>query len=64
MITFLVPSSYSHRIAHDVIINRGLALATLCAAIIDAGHSVEICSGDAGILTLPMRPSATAVWRG
>ncbi|MER5263864.1 hypothetical protein ABTZ99_17510 [Actinosynnema sp. NPDC002837] len=56
VITFLVPSGYSHRIAHDVIINRGLALATLCAAIIDAGHSVEIWSGDAGILHSPRQP--------
>lgn len=50
VITFLVPAVYSHRVEHDVIINRGLALATLCAAIIDAGHSVEIWSGWAAIL--------------
>ncbi|WP_163507074.1 DUF7192 family protein [Fodinicola acaciae] len=42
VVTFLIPATYSHRIGHDVITNRGLALATLCAAIIDAGHSVEI----------------------
>ncbi|WP_158884859.1 DUF7192 family protein [Amycolatopsis anabasis] len=53
VITFLVPAGYSHRIEHKVIINRGLALATLCAAIIDAGHSVEIWSGFAGIVQLP-----------
>lgn len=50
VITFLVPAGYTQDIKHDVIINRGLALATLCTAIIDAGHSVEIWSGDAGIL--------------
>jgi hypothetical protein len=50
VITFLVPAVYSHRVEHHVIINRGLALATLCAAIIDAGHSVEIWSGWAAIL--------------
>jgi hypothetical protein len=33
-----------------VITNRGLALATLCTAIIDAGHSVEIWSGYTGWL--------------
>ncbi|QWF78884.1 DUF7192 family protein [Amycolatopsis sp. CA-230715] len=52
VVTFLVPAGYSHFIEHDVIINRGLALATLCAAIIDAGHSVEVWSGDAGFLEL------------
>lgn len=52
VITFLVPGGYSNTIAHHVIINRGLALATLCAAIIDAGHSVEVWSGFAGTLPL------------
>ncbi|GAA1312149.1 hypothetical protein GCM10009634_79890 [Saccharothrix xinjiangensis] len=56
VITFLVPSSYSHRIAHDAIINRGPAPAVPCTAIADAGHSVEIRSEDAGILPLPTRP--------
>lgn len=51
VITFVVPAGYSHFVKHDVIINRGLALATLCAAIIDAGHSVEIWSEFAGWLT-------------
>ncbi|QRP44059.1 hypothetical protein [Amycolatopsis sp. FDAARGOS 1241] len=51
VVTFLIPAAYSHVIGHDVIINRGLALATLCTAIIDAGHSVEIWSGWA--TTLP-----------
>jgi hypothetical protein len=45
VVTFLIPAAYSHRVRHDSIINRGLALATLCSAIIDAGHSVEIWSG-------------------
>lgn len=53
VISFLVPAGYSHFVDHRMIINRGLALATLCAAIIDAGHSVEIWSGDAGWLHLP-----------
>ncbi len=52
VITFLVPGGYTHTIEHQVIINRGLALATLCAAIIDAGHSVEVWSGFAGTLPL------------
>ncbi|HJQ45285.1 MAG TPA: hypothetical protein VJ870_03025 [Amycolatopsis sp.] len=50
VITFVVPAGYSHTVDHDAIINRGLALATLCAAIIDAGHSVEIWSGFCGWL--------------
>lgn len=52
VVTFLIPAGYTHKIGHDVIINRGLALATLCAAIIDAGHSVEIWSGNAGWVTV------------
>ncbi|GAA3552319.1 hypothetical protein GCM10022222_39920 [Amycolatopsis ultiminotia] len=52
VITFLVPGGYANTIGHDVIINRGLALAALCTAIIDAGHSVEIWSGLAGVLHL------------
>ncbi|HVW44623.1 MAG TPA: hypothetical protein VHC18_25065 [Amycolatopsis sp.] len=52
VITFVVPAGYSHTVEHDAIINRGLALATLCATIIDAGHSVEIWSGFAGWLTV------------
>ncbi|MBB4686728.1 DUF7192 family protein [Amycolatopsis jiangsuensis] len=50
VITFLVPGGYSNTIEHDVIVNRGLALAALCSAIIDAGHSVEIWSGFCGTL--------------
>jgi hypothetical protein len=53
VITFLVPAGYVHTVEHQVIINRGLALATLCTAIIDAGHSVEIWSGFTGWLHLP-----------
>ncbi|MEV0073962.1 hypothetical protein [Amycolatopsis sp. NPDC050768] len=52
VVTFLIPAAYSNRIAHDVIINRGLALVTLCAAIIDAGHSVEVWSGFTGMFTI------------
>jgi hypothetical protein len=53
VITFVIPAGYVNTVEHDVIINRGLALATLCTAIIDAGHSVEIWSGFTGRLTLP-----------
>ncbi|MEC3975929.1 DUF7192 family protein [Amycolatopsis sp. H20-H5] len=53
VISFLVPSGYSNTVEHQSIINRGLALATLCTAIIDAGHSVEIWSGDTGWIHLP-----------
>jgi hypothetical protein len=52
VITFVVPGGYSNTIEHHVIINRGLALAALCSAIIDAGHSVEVWSGFAGYLPL------------
>ena len=44
VISFLVPAGYSNTIGHQAITNRGLALATLCTAIIEAGHSVEIWS--------------------
>jgi hypothetical protein len=44
VVTFLIPATYSHKTRHESIINRGLALAALCAAIIDAGHGVEIWS--------------------
>lgn len=53
VVTFLIPAAYSNQIEHHVITNRGLALATLCAAIIDAGHSVEIWSGFTCILCTP-----------
>ncbi|MFF4600031.1 hypothetical protein [Amycolatopsis sp. NPDC001319] len=53
VVTFLIPAGYSHAIGHQVIINRGLALATLCTAIIDVGHSVEIWSGDTSTLRTP-----------
>lgn len=45
VVTFLVPAVYSHFVPHDVIVNRGVALATLSAAIVRAGHSVELWSG-------------------
>ncbi|WP_215542069.1 DUF7192 family protein [Amycolatopsis sp. CA-230715] len=45
VVTFLVPASCSHTVAHRTIRNRGIALAALCTAIIEAGHSVEIWSG-------------------
>ncbi|HVV08886.1 DUF7192 family protein [Amycolatopsis sp.] len=49
VVSFLIPAGYSFETPHDEIRNRGLALATLCSAIIDAGHSVEIWSGDTGM---------------
>lgn len=45
VVTFLIPSVYDHTTPHDRIRNRGLALAALCAAIVEAGHGVEIWSG-------------------
>jgi len=45
VVTFLVPANYSNDVPHEQIHNRGIALATLSTAIIDAGHSVEIWSG-------------------
>jgi hypothetical protein len=50
VVTFLVPAGFVNTIPHQVIINRGLALATLCSAIIEAGHSVEVWSGFAAWL--------------
>jgi hypothetical protein len=50
VVSFLIPAGYSHETPHASIRNRGLALATLCTAIIDAGHSVEIWSGDTGMV--------------
>ncbi|MCI2416885.1 hypothetical protein MOQ72_05560 [Saccharopolyspora sp. K220] len=55
VITFVIPMSYSSEVPHASIINRGLALATLCTAIIEAGHSVEIWCGDAGMVTPEIR---------
>ena len=45
VVTFVVPATYLSTTPHALVHNRGLALATLCAAIIGAGHSVEIWSG-------------------
>jgi hypothetical protein len=50
IVTFLVPACYSNRTPHSMISNRGIALATLCSAIIAAGHSVEIWSGYVGLI--------------
>ncbi|MFC4014066.1 hypothetical protein ACFOY2_43045 [Nonomuraea purpurea] len=50
VITFVVPVVYSNSVPHASVINRGLALATLCAAIIEAGHSVEIWCGATGMV--------------
>ncbi|MCP3798381.1 hypothetical protein NLX83_03825 [Allokutzneria sp. A3M-2-11 16] len=63
VITFVIPMSYSAKVRHECIINRGLALATLCAAIIEAGHSVEIWSGDAGFVDQGARTRYSAVVR-
>ncbi|MFI7672520.1 hypothetical protein [Actinophytocola sp. NPDC049390] len=50
IVAFLVPACYSNRTPHSLIRNRGIALATLCSAIIAAGHSVEIWSGFVGLI--------------
>lgn len=50
IVAFLVPASYSNQTPHSLIRNRGIALATLCSAIIAAGHSVEIWSGFVGMI--------------
>lgn len=63
VVSFLIPVGYSHLIRHQVIINRGLALASLCAAIIDAGHSVEIWCADTGWFRKPTEQRQCAVAR-
>jgi hypothetical protein len=50
VVTFLIPATYSARTPHSSVHNRGLALATLCEAIIGSGHSVEIWSGYAAMV--------------
>jgi hypothetical protein len=50
IVAFLVPACYSNKTPHTLIRNRGIALATLCSAIIAAGHSVEIWSGFVGLI--------------
>lgn len=60
VVTFLVPATYSSSTPHHYIRNRGLALAALCSAIIEVGHSVEIWSGYAANLPRTGRFSAVA----
>jgi hypothetical protein len=60
VVTFLVPATYSSSTPHHYITNRGLALAALCSAIIEVGHSVEIWSGYAANLAHTGRFSAVA----
>lgn len=50
IVTFLVPACYASKTPHDLVVNRGIALATLCSAIMAAGHSVEIWSGFVGMV--------------
>lgn len=45
VVTFLVPATYSHSVPRAYVMNRGVALAALCSAIIGAAHSVEVWSG-------------------
>lgn len=60
VVTFLVPATYASRTPHHYVTNRGLALAALCSAIIEVGHSVEIWSGYAASLPGTGRFSAVA----
>jgi hypothetical protein len=64
IVSFLVPATYSNRTPHRMVRNRGIALATLCTAIIDAGHSVEIWSGFAGMAGVRHRAVAKVVSAG
>ncbi|MPZ86356.1 MAG: hypothetical protein GEV28_40695, partial [Actinophytocola sp.] len=50
VVTFVVPATYTNTTPHELVRNRGFALAALSAAIIEAGHSVEIWSGWACML--------------
>jgi len=50
VVTFLVPAGYPNTVPGAHVMNRGVALAALCSAIISAAHSVEVWSGDAGFL--------------
>lgn len=59
VVTFLVPTSYSNTVDHDSIAHRGRALCALCAAVVGAGHSVEVWSGYA--CSLPGRQRCHAV---
>ena len=56
VVTFLVPGSYPNTVPRPHVINRGVALAALCSAIISAAHSVEVWSGFTG--SVPRRAGA------
>ncbi|CAN5212768.1 hypothetical protein BH18ACT4_BH18ACT4_00940 [soil metagenome] len=47
VVTILVPAWYEHHVPHDQVLNRGMAIAALCSAIVRVAHSVEIWSGAA-----------------
>lgn len=63
VVSFLITGSYDHKTPHEQVRNRGLALAALCAAIIDAGHGVEIWSGFAAMVGPGRDIRASAVAR-
>lgn len=58
VVTLLIPAAYPHTVPHDQILNRGMAVAALCAAVVRASHSVEIWSGY--VCLVPSRPPAPA----
>jgi len=60
VVTFLIPAVYSHTVPHTHVVNRGVALAALCSAIVTAAHSVEVWSGYACSLYGAGRYSAVA----
>lgn len=45
VVAFLVPATYSCAVDRTAIVHRGMALCALCAAVVGAGHSVEVWSG-------------------
>lgn len=45
VVTFVIPAGYVHTTPHAAVHHRGVALAALCSAIVEAGHSVEVWSG-------------------
>ncbi|GIG68115.1 DUF7192 family protein [Phytomonospora endophytica] len=63
VVSFLITGSYEHTTPHEQVRNRGLALAALCAAIIAAGHGVEIWSGYATMVGPARDIRASAVAR-
>jgi hypothetical protein len=63
VVTFLLPAGYSHKAEHAAIRHRGLALATLCSALIGAGHSVEIWSCFAGLVSTANKTRFSAAAR-